>query len=55
MVQWLRLHISTSGGMGSIPGQGRSACSHKKKKERKLPINNKEHLKKIKITGFREY
>ena len=22
MVQWLRLHVSTSGGMGSIPGQG---------------------------------
>ena len=39
MVQWLRLHTSTSGGMGSIPGQGSSACSHKKKKkERKLPI-----------------
>ena len=39
MVQWLRLHTSTSGGMGSIPGQGSSACSHKKKKkERKLKI-----------------
>ena len=22
MVQWLRLHVSTEGGMGSIPGQG---------------------------------
>ena len=33
-VQWLRLHTSTAGGMGSIPGQGRSCmpCSQKKKK-----------------------
>ena len=30
VVQWLRLFTSTSGGIGSIPGQGSSACSQKK-------------------------
>ena len=25
-VQWLRLHASIAGGIGSIPGQGTTAC-----------------------------
>ena len=26
MVQWLRLHASSAGGMGLIPGRGSSTC-----------------------------
>ena len=38
MVWWLRLHTSTAGGIGSIPGQGNMIphamlCGQKKKKE----------------------
>ena len=38
MVQWLRLHASTAGGMGSIPGQGTKiphALRHGQKKKKK--------------------
>ena len=37
VAQWLRLHTSTTGGMGSIPGQGTkiSHATQPKKKERK--------------------
>ena len=36
-VQWLRLHASTVGGTGSIPGQGSSTCQAvwSKKKNKK--------------------
>ena len=53
VVQWLRLYTSTSGGMGSIPGQGSSACSKKKKKKSLQIIKNIK--KKFKVTGFREH
>ena len=39
MVQWLRLHASTAGGLGSIPGQGTKilqALWHGKKKNSKV-------------------
>ena len=34
MVQWLRLHASTTGVMGSISGQGTKTPNAKKKKKR---------------------
>ena len=42
-VQWLRLHASTAGGTGLVPGQGIKIphavwCSQKKKKN-KIPRN----------------
>ena len=50
MVQWLRLHASTSGGTGSIPGQGSSTCCVVWPKRTKqnidyLNINNRENAR----------
>ena len=47
-VQWLRLHTSTAGGTGSVPGQGTESLhaawhGQKTKKER----NNREYSEKI--------
>ena len=42
-VQWLGLHASTAGGMGSIPAQGTKILHaewHSKKKEKKKIIVN---------------
>ena len=44
VVQWLGLHASTAGGMGSIPGQGTKilyATQHGQKKKKNKQINNK--------------
>ena len=35
MVQWLRQHASTTGGTGSIPGWGSSACHEVRPKKKK--------------------
>ena len=40
-VQWVRLHASTSGGMGSIPAQGTKiphATPHNQKKKKKSRV-----------------
>ena len=44
LVQWLALHTSTAGGMGSIPGQETNIpqatrCGYKKKKKRKSQVS----------------
>ena len=36
MVQWLRLHASNAGDVGSIPGQGSSTCHVAKKYKIKI-------------------
>ena len=51
MVQWLRVHASTAGGMGSIPGQGTkilhaAQCEKKRKKERERKKERREGRKK---------
>ena len=48
VVQWLRLHASNAGGMGSIPGQGTkiphaSQCGQIEKKKKRTTAN--EHIK----------
>ena len=50
MVQWVRLHASNAGGMGSIPGQRSSTCHVAKKYKMKI-ITELIHLtfKKKKI------
>ena len=42
MVQWLRLHASTAGSMGSIPGQGTKMPHGKAKKQTKKSIKTCE-------------
>ena len=50
VIQWLRHHTSTSGGMGSIPGPTCQAIQLKSKKKKK--DNNKERTKKqTKLAG----
>ena len=50
-VQWLRLHASTTGGMGLIPGQGTkilhaTQCGQKKKKKVGCCYQKKEQMLK---------
>ena len=57
VVQWLRLHASTAGGTGSIPG-GATKIPHawrcgKKKKTKKEPTKNQKILAwRLKSLGF---
>ena len=37
-VQWLRLHASTAGGTGSIPGWGSSTCHTVRPKKKNIHI-----------------
>ena len=51
-VQWLGLHASTAGGVGSIPGQGTkiphaSQCGQKKKKKKYIYIYIYTHIQKL--------
>ena len=48
MIQWLGLCASTAEGVGSIPGQGSSACLEvwqKKKKIKELEVICAKHLR----------
>ena len=51
MVQWLRLHASTAGGTGSIPGWERSClpCGTAKKKKEKKRIFKDKSTQIIKV------
>ena len=51
VVQWLRLHASTAGGMGSIPGRGTKiphAAWHSHEKKEK---DGSRHVKVDTLTG----
>ena len=50
MVQWLRLHTSNAGGMGSIPGWGtKIPCATQQKKKKKEEETSKGRLKLFRI------
>ena len=55
VVQWLRLHASTAGGTGSIPGWGSSTCCtvqpKRKKKSSIISVNNWHFLSTFSIAG----
>ena len=55
MVQWLRPRASTAGGMGSIPGQGTSACCVVWPKKKKLKKNCSDAKAPLVIVLFVEH